>query len=82
MRHLNAVEKGALALAVFFAVGGMTILVRPVELTFFPAGDHRVPVHFRSQPVHISVESARVFGCVGLFMGFGLGCLVFYRGPK
>jgi hypothetical protein len=34
MRRLNSIEKSCLVLAAFFVVGGILLLVHPVEMTF------------------------------------------------
>ena len=82
MRSLNAIEKSALVLAGLLIIGGGLSAVRPVELTYVPASNSRVPLNIRSRPVHISKEGARVWGCIGVALGLGLGYVAFYRAHK
>jgi formate hydrogenlyase subunit 3/multisubunit Na+/H+ antiporter MnhD subunit len=82
MRHLNAIEKGALLLAAMLVVGGAFLLVHPSEITYFPQSNSKVPVNIRSQPVHLSKTGVQITGGLCIFLGLGIGWFTFYRGRK
>jgi hypothetical protein len=44
MRRLNGVEKSVVVLAAVFIIGGGIMAVWPVEMTYFPTRNYRVPI--------------------------------------
>ena len=80
VRRLTAIEKSGLVLATLLVLGGGWIAIRPVEISFVPAGGYRGARGGGSQPVHLSSHDVRICGCVGVVLGFGIGCLAIRRG--
>jgi len=77
MRH-GGIEKSAVVLAAVLIIGGATFAVWPVDMTYFPASNYRVPLNVRSQAVQLSKGDCRVYGWIGVALGVGLGYAAVY----
>ncbi len=82
VRRLTAIEKSGLVLAALLVLGGGWIAMRPVEISFVPAGGYRGARGGGSEPVHLSNRDVRICGCVGVVLGVGIGSLVICRGRR
>lgn len=79
MRHFTGTEKGELALAIVFVIGGLCIIVHPIEMTIFNGASGRYGGSGVVSIQHVSKEQARYGGGVAALLGMGFASFVLYR---
>jgi hypothetical protein len=61
----NSMRTAFIVIGLVFMIGGAAALARPSSMTLFPSGSKW------RQPVEVSADAKRVYGCVALVFGAG-----------
>ena len=78
MRRFTGTEKGGIACASLFVIGGLLMIVHPIDMGVVRSGLGRYGTG-SLPPEHVSKEMTREIGGAVVLAGVGFACFVLYR---
>gem|GEM_PF-2312463 len=79
MRRITGTEKGGIALASVFIIGGLCMMFHPMEMFVLHPGHGRYNDRGSRPPEHVTKQGARAIGVGAILFGVGFASFVLYR---